>query len=208
MTIDILEVLRAKRGYLLPYHKMLAAHDPALLKRYDDFYEKLTLDRNLLSPRWKEFVWIAILATAREGVGSLHLDRAQLAGLTREEMEAALSLSALSESFPALLFGMDNWAGWLSRDKILDSYLGLVAHAAPDIEPALVELALLVCHGTRRDRLAFELHLQRFEQSGGKPAELSEALSYLFIPMGANLLIDIVELWLSIAEEKGLMRPY
>lgn len=208
MSTEILDVLQAKRGYLLPYHKMLAAHNPALLKRYDDFYEKLTLDQNLLSPRWKEFVWIAILAAAREGIGSLHLDRAKVAGLTREEMEAALSLSALSESFAGFFFGIDKWDGWLSADKILDNYLALVSQAADGVEPPLVELALLVCHGTRRDRAAFALHLDRFERAGGKPAELSEALSYLFIPMGANLLIDIVEMWLSIAEKNGAMRPY
>lgn len=206
--MDILEVLKAKRGYLLPYHRMLAAHAPELLARYDAFYEKLTLDSNLLTPRWKEFVWIAILAAAREGVGSLHLDRAKLAGLTREEMETAVALSALSEAFPAFRFGIEKWAGWLEPDALGARYLSLVETARGDVEPALVELALLVCHGTRLDRTAFALHLRRFGEFGGQAAELSEALSYLFIPMGANLLIDIVEMWREIAEAEDLPAPY
>lgn len=206
--MDILEILKAKRGYLLPYHRMLAAHAPELLARYDAFYEKLTLERNLLEPRWKEFVWIAILAAAREGVGSLHLDRAKAAGLTREEMETAVALSALSESFPAFRFGMEKWQGWLSPEALEDGYLALVTAAAKDVEPALVELALLVCHGTRQDERAFALHLRRFAQVGGTPAQLSEALSYLFIPLGANLLIEIVEIWLKVAQAEGLPGPY
>lgn len=206
--MDILEILKAKRGYLLPYHRMLAAHAPELLARYDAFYEKLTLDRNLLEPRWKEFVWIAILAAAREGVGSLHLDRARAAGLTREEMETAVALSALSESFPAFRFGMEKWQGWLSPGALERGYLALVTAAAKDVEPALVELALLVCHGTRQDERAFALHLRRFAAAGGTPAQLSEALSYLFIPLGANLLIEIVEIWLKVAQAEGLPGPY
>lgn len=206
--MDILEVLRAKRGYLLPYHRMLAAHAPDLLTRYDAFYEKLTLDQNLLSPRWKEFVWIAILAAAREGVGSLHLDRAKLAGLTQDEMETAVALSALSESFPAFRFGIEKWHGWLSPQALENGYLALVTAAAKDVEPALVELALLVCHGTRQDARAFALHLKRFTEAGGTPAQLSEALSYLFIPMGANLLIEIVEMWVHVAQAEGLPAPY
>lgn len=207
--MHILERLQAKRGYLLPYHRMLAAHNPELLARYDDFYEKLTLDQNLLAGRQKEFVWIAILAAAREGVGSLHLDRARAAGLSTAEMETSVALAALAEAFPAFRFGIEHWAAWLPAPAQLARYLALVETARGEVDPALAELALTVCHGIRLDRTGFALHLRRLMAAGGTPAELSEALSYLFIPMGANLLIEIVELWLKVCEaEPDLPRPY
>ena len=206
--MSLLEELKAKRGYLLPYHRMLAAHQPDLLRRYDAFYEKLTLDQNILTPFEKEFVWIAILACAREGVGSLHLDRAKAAGMTQDEMEIALALSALSESFPAFAFGINEWNRWLDADRIAARYLALVDQTRAHVAPDLGEMALLVCHGVRRDRRAFALHLRRFADWGGTADRLSEALSYLFIPMGANLLIEIVELWSEVAAESGLLPPY
>lgn len=205
---DILEMIRAKRGYLLPFHKMLAVHDPELLRRYDHFYEKMTLDQNVLTPFEKEFVWIAILAAAREGVGSLHLDRAKIAGLSQGQMQQAVSLAALAESFPAFFFGMDKWGKWLDVDQIEGNYLKLVEVAGLGIAPALVELAMLVSHGIRLDPVAFGIHLKRFDDFGGTSAQLSEALTYLFNPKGANMVLDVAAMWEKVATELNLPKPY
>ena len=205
---DILDMIQAKRGYLLPFHKMLAVHDPELLRRYDHFYEKMTLDQNVLSPFEKEFVWIAILAAAREGVGSLHLERAKIAGLTQAQMEQAVSLAALAESFPAFCFGIEKWGKWLDEAAIAGNYLRLVATAGEGIAPALVELAMLVTHGIRLDPRAFGIHLRRFFDCGGTPAQLSEALTYLFNPKGANMVLDVVAMWEKVGNDLGLPKPY
>ncbi len=54
---EILAAVEAKRGYLLPYHRMFAASAPALLEQYDAFYEQLTLVPRVLSPVERETVW-------------------------------------------------------------------------------------------------------------------------------------------------------
>ena len=70
---DVLRRAQAKRGYLLPYHRMLGTHDPALLEAYDGFYEALTLDRRSLSDREREVVWAALLVAGREEYGDIHM---------------------------------------------------------------------------------------------------------------------------------------
>jgi len=205
---DVLDMIQAKRGYLLPFHKMLAVHDPELLRRYDHFYEKMTLEQNVLTPFEKEFVWIAILAAAREGVGSLHLDRAKIAGLSRSEMEQAVSLAAMAESFPAFFFGIEKWGEWLHSEAIEKNYLELVEKSGQGIAPALVELAMLTAHGIRLDPVAFGIHLKRFFAFGGSTAQLSEALTYLFNPKGANMVLDVAAMWEAVAEKLSLPKPY
>ena len=43
------------------------------------------------------------------------------------------------------------------------------------------------------------LHLVGYFGMGGSASALAEALAYLFIPVGANLLIDVVEIWFQAA---------
>src|SRR5947199_8726705 len=60
---DVLRKAQAKRGYLLPYHKMLGTHDPALLEAYDGFYQAFTLDARSFTEREREVVWAALLVS-------------------------------------------------------------------------------------------------------------------------------------------------
>ncbi len=90
----LLEKMFAKRGYLLPYHRLLGESDPALLATYDELYTRLTLDQRSLTMEEREIVWAALLATTREASGSFHLDRGLKAGMTRESISDAMAIAA------------------------------------------------------------------------------------------------------------------
>ena len=74
----------AKRGYLLPYHRMLGASDPPLLAAYDALYTRLTLDQRVLTMVEREIVWVAWIATTREKYAYFHFDRATEAGMDND----------------------------------------------------------------------------------------------------------------------------
>jgi len=206
--MSVIDTVQRKRGYLLPYHRMLAAHDPGLLEAYDAFYSRLTLQQKVLPPREKEIVWIALLAAAREGVGSLHLERGEAAGLTSDEIRAAVAISAASEAFAATLFSATHWAKWTPPEAMEAAYRAIVEAARGPIEPRVCELALVVCHAARTDEAPMRLHLAGYFGLGGTPQALCEALAFLFLPLGGNLLIEAVAIWKRAAAELGLPPPF
>ncbi|WP_226579213.1 carboxymuconolactone decarboxylase family protein [Acuticoccus sediminis] len=203
-----IDQVEQKRGYLLPYHRMLAAHDPELLTLYDAFYTRLTLVEKTLPPREKEIVWIALLAAAREGVGKLHLERGVTAGLSLAEIRASVALSAASESWAATAFAAEHWAEFTPPEEMLGAYRALVEAARGPIEPRVAELALLLCHAARAADAPMRHHLSTYFAAGGEAGALAEALAFLFLPMGANLLIEAVAIWAAAAPDLGIPAPY
>ena len=59
--VKLLSGIRAKRGYLLPHHGLMAITAPALLDAYDAAYTQMTLNDRVLDHHDREFVWLAIL---------------------------------------------------------------------------------------------------------------------------------------------------
>lgn len=206
--MSVIDGVKRKRGYLLPYHRMLAEHDPALLEAYDAFYSRLTLQEKVLPAREKEIVWIALLAAAREGVGSLHLERGVAAGLSLDEIRAAVAISAASEAFAATAFSAAHWSKWTPPEAMEAAYRAIVEAARGPVEPRVCELALVVCHAARADEAPMRLHLAGYFRLGGTAAALAEALAFLFLPLGGNLLIEAVDIWKRAAAELGLPPPF
>src|SRR5258705_8228391 len=96
----VLAAVKAKRGYLLTYHRMLAADDPALLAAYDAFYERLTLRPRVLTPQERELVWAALQVAAREAHGHIHMRRALAAGRAPPALSDSLPLPGAREARP------------------------------------------------------------------------------------------------------------
>src|SRR6476469_624699 len=92
---DVLRQAEAKRGYLLPYHKMLGTHDPALLEAYDGIYKAFTLDRRSFDDKEREVVWAALLVAGREEYGDIHMRRGIEVGLTKSDLQDAVALAAV-----------------------------------------------------------------------------------------------------------------
>ena len=70
-----LRAIRAKRGYLLPHHGLMAVTDPQLLSAYDATYTALTLAERELSRHDHETVWLAIFIATDEALATHHIPK-------------------------------------------------------------------------------------------------------------------------------------
>jgi 4-carboxymuconolactone decarboxylase len=205
----ILAQVEGKRGYRLSYHRMLAAADPELLAAYDAYYERLTLRPRVFSPRERELVWAALLASAREAHGTIHLKRAEAAGVSRDELTDAIAVAAAVESWPALVgFGHGAWHEWIGLNDAHARYERIFAAACGTIEPKTAEACAIVCHAARRTLDGLKFHLPRAFRAGATRDGIAEGLSYLLLPSGGPTLIDAVEAWAQSASEGSCPSPY
>lgn len=207
-SADVLAAVKAKRGYLLPYHRLLAATDPELLAAYDAYYERLTLRPRALTARQRELVWTALQLAAREAHGSIHLRRAVKAGIARGRLADAVALAAAAESLVALDYAAEHWAAWVPAGPARQRYLKLAMAARGGIDRKLAEIILVVCHAARRSYGGMRLHLARAFKSGASIPELAEALSYMLLPCGGPALIDAVQCWADAAADGACPAPY
>ena len=206
---EALKTVEKKRGYRLSYHRMLDASDPDLLRAYDAFYTKLTLDPRVLSAAERETVWVSLLVAAREEHGTIHLRRAEAAGLAHATLSEAVAIAGAVESYEAMTgFAGAHWADWTPPDDLDQRYFALVDTARGSIDPVLTDLCAAVCHAARRSHRGMALHIERFLAAGGARDALTEGLSYLLLPCGGPTLIDAVEAWAASADERGFAGPY
>ena len=193
---ELLAKIRGERGYTLSYHEVYARLEPKFLDAYAGLYRACTLDERFLTPAWREIVWVALLNGIREHVGSIHLERAATAGVSHEEMLAAIRLAAIAETWESLDFAFEWWQRYLGEEELTRTYLGMVERTSQPLEGPVVDLALAVVHGARRREEPFLLHLGRCLSAGVPEEQIGEALSYIMQPVGANTLLWATDLWL------------
>src|SRR5690606_19034212 len=121
----LLDEMFAKRGYLLPYHRLLGESDPELLSTYDALYTRLTLNERVLTLEEREVVWIALIAITREKYASFHLERGVKAGMTTETITDSIAIAGACEAFDALHFGYNAFDNWVQKDKAMKRYFSL-----------------------------------------------------------------------------------
>lgn len=188
---------------------MFAATDPELLAAYDAFYERLTLRPRVLTPRERELVWTALLASAREAHGTIHLKRAEAAGVSRVELADAIAVAAAVEAWPALVgFGHGSWHEWIGLNDARARYERIFTASQGGIERRMAETCAIVCHASRRCLDGVKFHLPRAFEAGATRDGIAEGLSYLMMPSGASALIDAVDAWAQSAAEGCCPAPY
>ena len=197
-----------ERGYILPYQRVLAEYSPGLLTSFNTFYTHLTLNQRDLTLRERELVWTALVTTAREEVGRIHLQRGIEAGLTREEIGDAIALAAVSEAFQGMEFAASKWPEWMSRTSAMEHYGAIITSARGGLEARVAEIMLVVCFAARHVFGGLRFHLQRAFEQGATEGQVAEGLSYLIMPCGANTLIDAVDVWLRAADAGECPPPY
>ncbi|MCL6648204.1 MAG: carboxymuconolactone decarboxylase family protein [Chloroflexi bacterium] len=191
----LLEQLRAERGYLLSYHEVYGRLEPEFLQEYADLYRAFTLRPRFLTPRQRELVWTGLLTAIHEHVGSLHLERAVAAGVTAEELAAAVTLAGVADAWPSLAFGAQRWQQFIHAE-VAQLYGALLEGGRGPIEPGTATLIVLVVQGARRREEPFVHHLRQLLDAGVPEIQIAEALSYLLLPVGANTLLWATDLWL------------
>ncbi|MGB7299334.1 MAG: carboxymuconolactone decarboxylase family protein [Burkholderiaceae bacterium] len=203
-----LAAVRKKRGYTLPYHRLFAAHAPQLLNRYDAFYQELTLVPRVLTPFERETVWACLLAAAREAHGFIHMERARAAGLSDDNLAACVAMAAQCEGFAVNSFAAKHWAAWTTADTLLARYLRVFMVAADGLPDGLAHLAGTTAMAARRNDAGLVFHLRHCLDAGIETVQVVEALSYVLIPCGGNVLIDAVAAWEAAAAEGIVVAPY
>lgn len=205
---QVLAQMFAKRGYLLPYHRLLGESDPALLATYDELYTRVTLNERSLTLEEREIVWAALLATTRENGAAFHLDRGLKAGMTRESISDAMAIAAASEAFDALHFSHRAFSSWVSEDQAMTRYATLFEAARGSIPGPIAEVAAVVCHAGRRNAAGMRFHLVRAFGAGVQREQMAEGLSYVLLHRGGPTMIDAAACWEQAASELGLPGPY
>lgn len=102
--------IKRKRGYLLPFHRLLAEHAPETLEKYDDFYSQVWFEKNVLDPKVKELIAVGIHAAILEREGlEIHMKRAAKAGATEAEIVEAVTLAGIPAGMYTVLVGSQVW---------------------------------------------------------------------------------------------------
>jgi len=108
-----MDALKAKRGYLLPFHVFLIEHDPDFLDKYDALVERaLGLGQPVsgagLHPKYRELIVAALLAFrgSEEGLKA-HVKRALRLGATPKEVLDAFEAAMIPGGAPTLLAGCE-----------------------------------------------------------------------------------------------------
>ena len=206
--MNVLQKVRGKRGYLLPYHRLLHAIAPELLAAYDEFYTQFTLTGRALTPVQKETVWIALIAATRARVGTIHLARAVKAGMGRDAIADAVALAAACESLDAFAFAENAFPAWLSEQRITRRYLRAFEAARGRTRPLVAEIAALVAHAARRRPAGMAIHLVRAFKRGARRAQVAEGLSFVLLHCGGPTMVDAMECWLKVSKTGRIPAPY
>ncbi len=103
--------MEAERGYLLDWHKTLAAHDFEFLKGYNGLLEAAYTRPRLLDVKTKEMVITAVLMAVRSQPSHIktHLEMCKKFGATAQEMLEVLEVVLPPAGVPAFMHSFDLW---------------------------------------------------------------------------------------------------
>lgn len=190
-----LEALRAKRGYLLPHHGLMAVAAPDLLAAYDAAYTALALEDRVLSHHDREFVWLAILIAAKEEIATHHIEKFRKAGGTDAEVRAVMALTAAVCGFRAYGFVSDHWRVHLPEIDPKVDWGRAIDRAGEGADPRLCHMAacaVQVCNGDWQG-LAWQIELAY--RAGVPEMELSEAISLTMFPASVPYFVTAAKVW-------------
>ena len=194
--------VRAKRGYLLPHHGLLAVLSEPLLEAYDAAYTRLALDMKVLGVREREFVWLAVLIATDEAAATHHIPKFLAGGGTEAEVAAALRLAAWAVGAGAAYRFVGRW--WTPHLPGFDVWAGYradLARLAPPVALRLAIPAAAAVHAARHDHDALAEAI-RFAYAEAVPEpELAEALSIMMFPGSVPYFVEAARVWLRLIRD-------
>jgi 4-carboxymuconolactone decarboxylase len=97
--------LKARRGYLLPHHRVLARWDPVFLAAYEEFVDASHFARRLLPEKTKDllFLSVQIAVGAPPEILAAYIRRCRASGWSVEEIVEAFELVLLPAGGPKLV---------------------------------------------------------------------------------------------------------
>jgi alkylhydroperoxidase/carboxymuconolactone decarboxylase family protein YurZ len=189
--------VRAKRGYLLPHHGLLAIAAPSVLAGYDATYTALTLTPRSLHERPKEFIWIGVLVACDEAIATHHIAKFRAAGGTDEEIELAIRLAAFAEGAPRFAFAEAKWQRHLPHYNRARAYRAALAGltAGCGVAQGWIEMTCAAIHTARKGWWELAEHIRGAYACGVPEVELAEALSYAMFPGSIPNFVDACGVW-------------
>ena len=100
-----------ERGYILDFHKILAAEDFDFLKAYNQSVEASYTKQRVLTAKEKELIYTVLLTSVKASVDQikLHIRRALQLGASKTEVLEALELCISAAGVPAFMIGFEAW---------------------------------------------------------------------------------------------------
>jgi len=192
-----LDAVRAKRGYLLPHHGLLAITAPEMLEAYDAAYTAMTLTQRRLTPHDKEFVWLAVLISTEEALATHHIAKFREAGGGDDEIEAAACIASLTSGGCSLDFVGDHWRDHLPTFETRPMRRRLYRAAidrlgVSDRLVLLAQAAVAVCLSRWRDLRwtledAYAAEIDEFE--------IAEAIELTMFPGSVPNFVEACDVW-------------
>lgn len=187
-----LEQVRAKRGYLLPHHGLMALAFPELLAGYDAAYTALALSDRVLSHHDREFVWLAVLAATDEALATHHIAKFRAAGGTDQAISQAFAGCAWALGGEAHDFAARAWSRQIAPWDPQAAYLDGVRQLAP---LRLVHLAQCAVHVCRARWRLLEWQLAAAYADQVPEDELAEAISLAMFPGSVPRFVEACGVW-------------
>lgn len=192
---SLLAGIRAKRGFLLPHHGLMAITSPKLLEAYDATYTVLALEDRVLDHHDREFVWLAILIATDEAIATHHIPKFRDAGGTNDEIDCILAITALAGGFGAYRFVEEHWRDHLPGLDPRESYLTALRRQAGDIPVRLVHMACAAVHTCHAAFDALAWQIEAAYADGIDETELAEALSLAMFPGSIPHFVEAARVW-------------
>jgi alkylhydroperoxidase/carboxymuconolactone decarboxylase family protein YurZ len=190
-----LAAVKAKRGYLLPHHGLLALAFPRLLEGYDAAYTAMALDDRVLSHHDREFVWLAVLAATDEALATHHIAKFRAAGGDDALVGAAFAATALAIGAEAFDFAAHRWGAQLAPFDPRAAYLEAVAAIAPAAPRRLVHLAQCAVQVCRARWRVLEWQIEAAYADRVPEDEIAEAITLAMFPGSIPRFVEACGVW-------------
>ncbi|MCC8967087.1 carboxymuconolactone decarboxylase family protein [Bradyrhizobium sp. Pear76] len=180
----------------------MALLDPDALAIYDAFYSRLALTEGPFTEFEKEYIWLGIILTGREAIGTHHLHKFRAESKDPSAIASVFAMVAMVEGSEVFSFPSENWGGRDLGINAADAYLEALLNACrhAEVPERLVHLgaaAICVC---RRRWPQLALHIQELYRLGTPENEILEALAFTMLPAGAPNFINACAVWKSLVE--------
>lgn len=187
--------IRDKRGYLLPHHGLMAVSMPGMLEAYDELYTAIAFEPHQLSRHDHEFVWLAILITMHEVLGTHHIARFHDAGGTDAELADVMAIAALAGGGHLYRFVHQHWRPHLPDLDPRAAYLDAFTRAAGDTPVNLAHLAGAAVHACTTNWQLLEWQICAAYEAGVDEAALAEALLLMMFPGSVPNFVEAAGVW-------------
>jgi len=187
-----LDGVRAKRGYLLPHHGLLALTAPSVLAGYDAAYSAIALDDRVLSHHDREFVWLAVLAGTDESLATHHIAKFRAAGGTDAEIGQAFAACAWAIGGQAHDFAARDWARQTMPWDAKTAYIAGIARLDPRRLVHLAQCAVQTCRARWR---LLEWQIEAAYADAVPEAEIAEALTIAMFPGSIPHFVEACGVW-------------